>query len=59
MKNYIRLNKNIDCNYVCSKVNALISAFSKELTENSVIIVEIKNSIEYQESPPKLEYKPN
>jgi hypothetical protein len=58
MKNYIRLDKNIDCNYICSKVNALISSFSKELTQDSVIIIEIKNSTEYQEYPAKLEYKP-
>lgn len=56
MKSYIRLDKNIDCNYICNIVNRLIQSFSSELSSDSTLIIEIKNSVEYREEPPKLEH---
>lgn len=55
MKTYINLNKNIDCNYICSKINHIISKYN--ITENTVLICELKDSVDEYTEPIKLEHK--
>lgn len=61
MYRYIRLNKNIDCNYICKVVNELLTKYSqsKQITANSLITIHIQDvdnetnlttNIEYIES---------
>lgn len=42
---YIRLDKNIDCNYICKTVNELLTKYaqSKQITANSLITIHIQD----------------
>lgn len=55
MKIYINLNKNIDCNYLCSKINSILSQY--KITENTVLVCELKDCYDEQQEPIKLELK--
>jgi hypothetical protein len=51
MYSYIKLDKNIDCNYICKLTQELISKYaqSNRLNSDSVLVIEIKNIIDNEE----------
>lgn len=51
MYSYIKLDKNIDCNYICKRTKELISKYSQlnKLNSNSILVIEIKNITDYEE----------
>lgn len=54
MYSYIKLDKNIDCNYICKLTQELISKYShsNQLNSDSILIIEIKNIIDHEENSP-------
>ena len=52
MYSYIKLDKNIDCNYICKMTQELISKYSQsnQLNSDSILIIEIKNITDYEEN---------
>jgi len=52
MYSYIKLDKNIDCNYICKITQELISKYSQsnQLNSDSILIIEIKNITDYEEN---------
>jgi hypothetical protein len=52
MHSYIKLDKNIDCNYICKLTQELISKYSQsnQLNSDSILIIEIKNITDYEEN---------
>jgi hypothetical protein len=53
MYSYIKLDKNIDCNYICKLIQELISKYSQsnQLNSDSILAIEIKNVTDYEENP--------
>ena len=51
MYSYIKLDKNIDCNYICKITQELISKYvqSNQLNNNSILVIEIKNIVDYDD----------
>lgn len=51
------MNNNLDCNYVCHKINGLIQNYIKEhnSVENRLLVIEIKEVSDFDNTP-KLEY---
>ena len=52
MYSYIKLDKNIDCNYICKITQELISKYgqSNQLNSNSILVIEIKSITDYEEN---------
>jgi hypothetical protein len=52
MYSYIKLDKNIDCNYICKLTQELISKYSQsnQLNSDSILIIEIKNITDHEEN---------
>ena len=51
------MNNNLDCNYVCHKINGLIQKYIKEhnSVENRLLVIEVKE-VSDLDNIPKLEY---
>jgi len=52
MRTSIKLDKNIGCEYICKNVQELISKYaqSNQLNKDSILIIELKNIVDYEET---------
>lgn len=59
MKTYISLNKNVDCQYLCGRIFAILNdCISKNIDlSNKILYVELKESFDEIQPIYNLEYK--
>lgn len=58
MKTFISLNKNIECNKICSIISKLINQYnnSNKNIADCILVIEVQQPIDYVDIP-KIEYK--
>ena len=59
MKTAIRLDKNLDCNYLCHVVFNALNKYQSEnaINENTILVIDIQNIAREIDLTPLLEYK--
>ena len=54
---YIKLDKNIDCNYICKYVNDLLQKEAKNMNNDSILAITIKHDIHDSNTMELIEHK--
>ena len=59
MNTYISLNKQLSCEYLCNRIDHLITKFKQTNTDldSCVLVISINHAIDNNELMPKLEFK--
>lgn len=55
----LKLDREISCEYICARIQEMVSSYTKNNSDNQEILlyIDIKQIIDAEQQNPKLEYK--